>query len=108
MKRQIQIIPKSDIRLFGRIVKKEIELYKKNQGTFYRSGPKKKDHAKWSHKKYDGWITIERSNGEVVVAEIQSKAQSGGEWKLFHAFLGWLDRHFDEDISAINIQYRGK
>lgn len=105
MKRQIQIVPRSGVQLFGQIVKKEIELRKK-QGTFHRSGSKKKDHAKWSHTRYDGWITFERSIGEVVVADIQSRAQAGGEWQLFHAFLGWLDRHFGNDISAINIQYR--
>jgi hypothetical protein len=105
MRKLMQIIPSQDFRLFGAMVKKEIELSKKNQGTFYRSGPKRKDEAKWSHKKFKGWINLQRSSGEVVVVEVQSRAQSE-EWQLFHALLGWLDRHFRQQIWAINIQYR--
>lgn len=106
MRRLIQIVPKPGVRLFGGIVKKEIELYKRNQGTFYRSGRKKKNQAKWAHKKYKGWINLERGNGEVVLVEIQSRAESGNDWQLFHAFLGWIDRHFGHQVSAINVQYR--
>lgn len=104
MSKLIQIVPSEDVRLFGAMVKKEIDL--KNQGTFYRSGPKKKNQAKWSHLKYKGWVNLLRSSGEVVVVEIQSRARSDDEWQLFHAFLGWVDRHFRHQIQAINIQYR--
>ena len=107
MRKLMQIVPSQDFRLFGAMVRKEIELYKKNQGTFYRSGAKKKDEAKWSHKRFKGWINLQRSNGEIVVVEIQSRGQSEDEWQLFHAFLGWIDRHFRKQILAINIQYRG-
>ena len=104
MRKLLQIVPSQDFRLFGAMVKKEIELGEK--GTFYRSAPKRKDQAKWSHKTYKGWVNLQRSSGEVVVAEVQSRTQSEDEWQLFHAFLGWADRHFGQQISAINIQYR--
>jgi hypothetical protein len=103
--RLIQIIPRKGFRLYGAIVKKEVDLFKKGKGTFFRSSAKVKDAAKWSHKSYNGWIWIGRSLGEVVVAELQSKAASQDEWQLFHAFLGFLDRHFADKIEAINVQY---
>jgi hypothetical protein len=107
MKRLAQIVPAGDFRLFGAMVRKEIELTKKNGGTFYRSGGKEENRAKWSHLKYQGWINLERSRqGEVVTVEIHSRARSENEWQLVHAFLGWVDRHFGQQISAINIQYR--
>ena len=103
--RLIQIIPERGHRLYGAIVKKEIELYKRGKGTFYRSAGKAKNSAKWSHKSYKGWVWIERGLGEVVIAELRSRATSQDEWQLLHAFLGFLDRHFGEKIESINIQY---
>jgi hypothetical protein len=103
--RLIQIIPKRGFRLYGAIVKKEIELFKKNKGTFFRSSAKLKNTTKWSHKSYKGWIWIGRSLSEVVVAELQTKSASQDEWQLFHAFLGFLDRHFAGKIESINVQY---
>ena len=103
--RLIQVIPRKGFRLYGAIVKKEVDLFKRGKGTFFRSSAKVKDTAKWSHKSYNGWIWIGRGLGEVVVAELQSKTVSRDEWQLFHAFLGFLDRHFADKIEAINIQY---
>jgi hypothetical protein len=103
--RLIQIIPKRGYRLYGAIVKKEVDLYRRSRGTFFRSAPKLKNAAKWSHKRYKGWIWIERGLSEVVVAELCSKTANQDEWELFHAFLGFLDRHFGDKIEAINIQY---
>jgi hypothetical protein len=30
----------------------------------------------------------------------------GDEARLLSSFLGWLDRHFGEHLSAVNIKYR--
>ncbi len=106
MRKLMQIVPSQGFRLFGAMVSKEVELGKRNQGTFYRSAAKRKEQAKWSHKKYKGWINLERGSGEVVVVEIHSKTQAADGWQLFHAFLGWIDRHFGDKVAAINIQYR--
>ena len=107
MTRLIQIIPTEGFRLFGAIVKKEVELCRKGKGTFYRSGAKERDRAKWSHSTYKGWIKLERTTGEVVAAEVKSLQKGGYEWQLLHAFVGFLDRHFGDRIGAINIQYTG-
>ncbi len=106
--RVIQIIPRQRCRLYGLIVQEEIELAKRNRGTFYRSGSKQKDVAKWAHKTYKGWIWLERGLGEVVLAELDSKSSSQDDWQLLHAFLGFLDRHFADKIAAVNIQYAGE
>jgi hypothetical protein len=106
MAKLIQIIPVVDCRLFGHMVQKEVDLNKKNQGTFYRSGAKQRDRAKWSHKKYKGWINLQRTHGEVVTIEIKSRSQSSDDWQLYHAFLGWLDRHFSRNIKAIHVHYQ--
>ncbi|SRR6266571_2252962 len=102
--RHVQVIPRNQFRLYGAIVKKEIELHRRDQGTFRRSGPKYKDWAKWSHSSYPGWINIERGMGEVVLLEIRSKKKDA-EWQLLRAILGFLDRHFASRLSTVNIQY---
>jgi hypothetical protein len=40
------------------MVKKEIDLSRKNKGTLYRSGPKAKNYAKRAHASYAGWINL--------------------------------------------------
>lgn len=106
MIRLLQIVPVADCRLYGQIVKKEIEFNRKNRGTFYRSGSKEHNHAKWSHSKYSGWIKLQRTEGEVVTAEIRSLSKSGDDWQLLHAFIGWLDRNFGDQIESLHIHYR--
>src|SRR5262245_5263612 len=106
MIRLVQIVPQNGVRLFGEMVKKEIELNRNKRGTFYRSGPKHRDRTKWSHVKHNGWVNLERGAGEVVSVEVQSRSQAEDEWQLLHALIGWVDRHFSDKVLAINIQYR--
>ncbi len=103
--RVIQIIPRKRCRLYGLMVQKEIELAKRNVGTFRRSASKQKGVAKWAHSTYPGWVWLERGLGEVVLAELDSRSSNQDEWQLLHAFLGFVDRHFGDKIAAINIQY---
>jgi len=28
------------------------------------------------------------------------------DWQLLSAFLGWIDRHFGDQVLAVNIQYQ--
>jgi hypothetical protein len=102
----LQIIPQDGVRLYGAMVKKELELRKK--GTFYRAAAKAKNEAKWHHKRYKGWINLRRGLSEVVMAEVRSVGLSAvdAEWQILRAFLGFLDRHFANEIVAVNIQYR--
>ena len=102
--KQLQIVPKEGFNLYGALVSREIELAKRNRGTFRRSGPKQKDLAKWAHKEYPGWVNLAKGMGGIVLAEVRTKADPRQEWELFHAFLGFLDRTFGEKLAAINIQ----
>jgi hypothetical protein len=101
--RQIQIIPSDGFRLYGALVAKEVELAKRNRGTFHRSAAKEKNRAKWTHTTYPGWIRIERGMGEIVMIEVHSK--DGAEWQLLQAILGFLDRHFSDKIRSLHIHY---
>jgi hypothetical protein len=98
--RQVEVIPEDEFRLYGAIVAKEVELRRKNKGTFRRSGRKEKDRAKWTHSSYK----LARRKGEVVEIKIRPK-KGHPEWQLLHAILGFVDRHFGQKIRAINIQY---
>ena len=104
--RRVQVIPRDGFRLYGAMVAKEVELSRKNKGTFRRSGRKEKDRAKWSHSTYQGWVKLARGMGEVVEIEVRSK-EKGAEWQLLHAILGFIDRHFAHKVRAINIHYEG-
>jgi hypothetical protein len=101
--RQIQIIPVDGFRLYGALVAKEIELAKRNRGTFRRSAAREKNRARWTHANYPGWIRIERAMGEIVMIEVHSKG--GEEWQLLQAVLGFVDRHFSEKVRSLHIHY---
>jgi hypothetical protein len=102
--RQVQIIPNDGFHLYGALVAKEVELAKKNRGTFRRSAAKERNRAKWSHASYPGWIKIAHGMGEVVMIEVHSK-KAGADWQLLQAILGFLDRHFADKIRAMHIHY---
>ena len=42
--------------------------------------------------------------GEVVGIEVHPKKDIA-EWQLLQAILGFIDRHFADEVRAINIQY---
>jgi hypothetical protein len=101
----VQIVPREELRLYAALVKKEADIRRKGLGTFYRATVKKRDSTKWRHKAYRGWINLERGLSEVVLAEIHAAAPEQ-EWQILSAFLGFIDRHFDDRILAITIHYR--
>ncbi len=99
----VQIVPRGKVRLFGAIVKKEADIRKNDRGTFYRAGRKRQNEATWSHKRYKGSVSLKHGDGETVTARVRSPDQ---EWQMLSAFLGWLNRHFGDQVTAVNIQYR--
>jgi hypothetical protein len=101
----IQIVPCKELRLYAALIKKETDIRKKGLGTFYRAAVKKGNSTKWRHKAYRGWIDLERGLSEVALAEIHAPAPEQ-EWQILSAFLGFVDRHFDNKILAITIHYR--
>jgi hypothetical protein len=59
---RMQVVPVDGFRLFGALVRKEVDLYRKKQGTFFRSGPKVKDRARWSGFMIKGAVSKTRSS----------------------------------------------
>ena len=103
--KQMQIIPKDGFNLYGALVKREVELRKANQGTFRRVGGRTKDAATWKHKSLAGRVKLRRGLGGIVAGGIRSRADAEDEWKIFRAFLGFIDRTLGENVAAINIQF---
>ena len=98
----VQIMPRGKVRLFGAIVKKEADIRKNDRGTFYRSGRKKQNEARWNHKRYKGSVKLKHGADETVTAQVRSPDQ---EWQMLSAFLGWVNRHFGDRVAAVNITY---
>ncbi|MFQ5705246.1 MAG: hypothetical protein ACE5HT_14650 [Gemmatimonadales bacterium] len=99
--RHVQVIPRQAFNLYGELVRKEADLRRRSLGTWRRSGKKTRDRARWIHSRYSGYIKIARGMGEVVQIEVRSDV----EWQLLDAILGFLDRHFGDEISSIHIFY---
>jgi hypothetical protein len=101
---RVTVTPKSNENLYGLLVGKEVELRQQNRGTLHRRGGKKRGDEKWAHASYPGWVRFQKCLGGMVVAQIQSK-NPDGEWQLLSSFIGFLDRHFRDDVSTITISY---
>ena len=98
----VQIVPRGKVHLFGAIVKKEAAIRKNKRGTFYRSGRATRAQAKWNHRRYKGSIALRHADDATVTARVRSPSE---EWQLLSAFLGWLNRHFGDKVTAVNITY---
>jgi len=97
----IQVVPKADgdMGLKALLKAKEREL---------RGGPtsfSRQREGRWVHVKYPGWISWDETKGGLLIAEIHP-GKEGSDWQLLRAFIGYLDRHFGEQIESISILYR--
>jgi hypothetical protein len=48
---------------------------------------------------------LERGLSDAVTARIRTQPPER-EWQMLSAFLGFVDRHFGQKISAITVSYR--
>lgn len=101
---RVTIIPRRGAKTFSLLTKKELSLRKDKKGTLHQKGPKKAGEARWVHKTYFGWIRLQRAVGGVTVALINSMKE-GGENQLLSSFIGFIDRHFSDQISSVSIHY---
>jgi hypothetical protein len=101
----LQIVPREGERLYGAMIKKQADIRKSGRGTFSRAGAARRGAAKWTHVRYKGSIKLEPGLAEAVEVAIRSP-ERGDEARLLSSFLGWLDRHFGEQLSSVNIQYQ--
>jgi hypothetical protein len=102
--KSIEIVPRKGTRLFGAMVKKQADIRKSGRGTFTRVGARRASAAKWTHVRYRGSISLKPGQLEAVNAVIRSP-ERGDEARLMSSFLGWLDRHFGEQLTSVGIQY---
>lgn len=103
----VSILPINEQNIYGMMVKKELSLRNKNQGTLHRKGRKKKDQDTWVHNRYNGSIKFQKSLGGVVIAKVEARNPED-EWQLLSSFIGFLDRYFRHAISNISITYDAK
>jgi hypothetical protein len=101
---RVTITPRATADIYGILVKKEVELRRKNTGTLHRKGAKKRGEDKWTHTSYPGWIRFRQGLGGVAMAAVQSKSPNE-EWQLLSSLIGFLDRHFRSEIANITISY---
>ena len=96
----VQVVPRPDASasLKSLLKAKERDLRGTNT-TFVRQR-----EGRWSHKTYPGWIKWNETLGGILVAEVKTKVD-GEEWKLLQAFIGYLDRHFEDEIQSVSITY---
>jgi len=87
--------------LYSLIKQKERELRQKGKGTLHRSG-----ENRWKHVSYSGYIDFYKANSSISIFEVKSKSEDGSNWQLLHSFLGFLDRHFYEEMESITVLYR--
>jgi hypothetical protein len=88
---------------YGAIIKKQAEIRRAGRGTFSRAGGRR-NAARWSHVRYKGSLALKPAAAAAVEVEIRSPDR-GDEARLLSSFLGWLDRHFGEQLASVNIRY---
>jgi len=103
--KMLQIVPRSGSRLYGAMLKKQADIRKGGRGTFSRASARRRHSARWTHVRYKGSVNLEPGLSDAVNVEIKSP-ERGDEARLLSSFLGWLDRHFGDELSSISIQYR--
>ena len=99
--RVIQITPTDGIRLYQAMIKKEADIRRERAGAFSRTGARTAKAATWKHVRFKGRIKLEREASERVTAKVSS-----ADWQLLSAFVGWVDRHFSDQVERMLIEYR--
>jgi hypothetical protein len=102
--KHLQIVPRDGTGLYGAVIKKQAEIRKSGRGTFMRASTGKRA-ARWTHVRYKGSLRLQPGPQSAVEVEIKSP-ERGDEARLLSSFLGWMDRHFGDRLSSVNIQYR--
>jgi len=95
----LQIVPCDGKRLYSAMVKKQADIRKRGRGTFSRVGARKRNAAKWAHVRYRGSLNLQAGLSDAVNVKIKSP-ETGDEARLLSSFLGWVDRHFGDQVSV--------
>jgi hypothetical protein len=101
---RIAVTPQASNDVYRLLVQKERELRARKKGTLHRRGSARAGKARWAHTSFPGRILLQRCLGGVCVALIKS-AKPNDEWQLLRSFIGFLDRHFRQQISGVTLTY---
>ena len=101
----LQIVPREGTRLYGAMVKKQAEIRSSGAGLFPGRGQESVRPRDGRTSAIKARSILNRACREAVEVAITSP-ERGDEARLLSSFLGWLDRHFGEQLSSINIQYQ--
>ena len=101
----VEIVPRERARLFSTLIAKEAAIRSNGRGTYMRVGRKSASSARWRHKKYGGSVALARDASERITARIRA-APPENERRLLSSFLGFVDRHSDDQVATITIHYR--
>jgi hypothetical protein len=100
----VEITPREKSPIYSALVKREAAIRKNGRGTFSRKGPVRAGAATWSHKKFKGSVSLKREGAELVKAKIRA-GNPEDEVGLLKAFLGFVERHFGDQLDTITIHY---
>ena len=103
----VMITPCGESNLYRLLISKEIALRREKKGTLHRTGKKKSGEDKWTHVRYEGSIRFQKCLGGVVTATIESGSEIA-EWQLLQSFIGFLYRHFRDEIGNITLSFAGE
>jgi len=100
----VEITPRRKSPLYNGLVRREADIRKKGRGTFARKGRLRAGTATWNHKRFKGSVSLARGDAELVKAKVSSRTAED-EGGLLKAFLGFVDRHFGDQVATITIHY---
>ncbi len=101
----LRIEPRGGTHLYDAMIRKQAEIRRAGRGTFSRTGARRRGGARWGHVRYKGSVALEPGAADAVNVHIKSP-ERGDEARLLSSFLGWLDRHFGDELSSVNIEYQ--
>jgi len=100
----IEITPRKKSPIYSGLVKREADIRKKGRGTFARKGRVRAGAATWKLKGFKGSVSLRREDADLVRAKVSSRTAED-EGGLLKAFLGFVDRHFGNQVATITIHY---
>ncbi len=103
----VTVTPLGDLDVYTLLVDKERELRRADRGTLHRQGPRKRGQEKWTHTSFKGWIKLQRGLGGVLVAQVHGQSDRD-EWQLVSSFIGFVQRHFREDVASVALSFAGE
>jgi hypothetical protein len=98
--RIVHVVPRDNRRasLKSLLNEKRRELRQRGRGTFRLKA------GRWVHTTYPGSIALEQKRDGELVATLRQRGPTV-DWQLLNAFMGYLDRHFAEDIDTVTVEY---